>query len=177
MTDDPEVLRRINAARSGYERGTWYTTGRFNPYHDNMFTVLQPKAHTQFKSRTAHAYSGREIPDFEVGVDEQVQMLVDTMDRKYASPTTHQGTLLDLGSMTCYFTMDVITRLAFGREFGYLRTESDLYNFLKSVRDLWPQMSTSADVPWIRGVLFSKLFLKLLGPKPTDKEGFGALMA
>ena len=179
ITDDPEIIRRISAARSGYERDTWYITGRFNPYHDNMFTVLKPKEHTQFKSRTMHAYSGREMPDFEAGIDDQVRTFVDTVQRKYASPAQGgpgQGALLDLGPISCYFTMDVITRLGFGTEFGYLKSETDLYNFLKQVRDLWPQMSTSADVPWIRNVLFSHYFLKLLGPKPRDKEGFGALM-
>ncbi|KAL8351285.1 hypothetical protein RB598_006187 [Gaeumannomyces tritici] len=173
MTDDVEILRRVSAARSGYERDTWYTTGRFNPYYDNMFTVLQPAAHTRFKSRTVHAYSGREMPDFEAGVDGQVRTLVDAMRRGYA----RTGALLDLGPISTYFTMDVITRLGFGQEFGYLAAETDLYNFLGSVKDLWPRMSTSADVPWIRNVLFSSFFLKLLGPKPQDKEGFGALMA
>ncbi|KAL8391490.1 hypothetical protein RB595_010203 [Gaeumannomyces hyphopodioides] len=173
MTDDVEILRRVSAARSGYERDTWYTTGRFNPYYDNMFTVLQPAAHTRFKSRTLHAYSGREMPDFEAGVDSQVHTLVGTLRRRYAGTDA----LLDLGPISTYFTMDVITRLGFGKEFGYLASETDLYNFLKSVKDLWPRMSTSADVPWIRNILFSRFFLKLLGPKPQDKEGFGALMA
>lgn len=180
MTDDPDVLKHMSAARSGYARDTWYITGRFNPYHDNMFTVLQPKEHTQFKSRTLHAYSGREMPEFEAGVDDQVRTFVDTLHRKYAAPAPGrpgEGALLDLGPISCYFTMDVITRLGFGQEFGYLKSETDLYSFLKQVRDLWPQMSTSADVPWIRNVLFSKPFLKLLGPKKKDKEGFGALMA
>ncbi|KAI6352049.1 Cytochrome P450 monooxygenase aba1 [Pyricularia grisea] len=184
MTDDPDIIRRISAARSGYMRDTWYITGRFNPYHDNMFTVLEEKAHQRFKSRTMHAYSGRELPDFEAGIDEQVQTLVNTLRRKYAAPAKGnasgkrpQGALVDLGPISCYFTMDVITRLGFGQEFGYLQSETDLYNFLGSVRDLWPRMSTSADVPWIRNILFSKFFLKLVGPGPKDKEGFGALMA
>lgn len=84
--------------------------------------------------------------------------------------------LLDLYKTSGYFTLDVITRLAFGKEFGYLSEEKDHYNFMGSLHDLWPQMSTCADVPLIRNVLFSPFFLKLMGPKPTDKGGFGALM-
>ncbi|RYO81973.1 hypothetical protein DL766_003474 [Monosporascus sp. MC13-8B] len=173
LTDDPDIIRKISSARSGYERDSWYITGRFNPYHDNMFTVLQPAEHTKFKSRTLHAYSGREIPDLEIGVNQQVATLLRVMRENYA----RKGRSLDLGQLSCYFTMDVITRLAFGYEFGYLASETDHYNFLKGVRDLWPQMSTSADIPWIRNVLFSKPFLRLLGPGPKDKKGFGALMA
>lgn len=173
LTDDPDIVRKISSARSGYNRDSWYITGRFNPYHDNMFTVLQSNAHTKFKSRTLHAYSGREIPDLEIGVNQQVATLLRVMRDNYA----RKGRLLDLGQLSCYFTMDVITRLAFGNEFGYLATETDRYSFLKGVRDLWPQMSTSADIPWIRNILFSNAFLRLLGPTPKDKNGFGALMA
>ena len=72
--------------------------------------------------------------------------------------------------------MDVITKLAFGQEFGFLQAEKDRYGFFKEVHSLWPQMSTVADVPWIRRIIFSKPFLKLLGPRPTDSHGFGALM-
>ncbi|KAI9148340.1 Cytochrome P450 monooxygenase aba1 [Paramyrothecium foliicola] len=173
MTDDPEIIRKINSGRSGYDRSTWYTGGRFNPYHDNMFTVLGENEHTKFKSRTSHAYTAREAPDMEVGIDQQVSTMISIMRQRYAAT----GKLLDLGQTTNYFTLDVITRLAFGQAFGYLSAEEDRHNFLKSLKELWPWMTITADTPWIRRVVFSKLFLKFLGPKPEDKKGFGALMA
>lgn len=144
-----------------------------------MFSVLDPKTHTKFKSRTIAAYSGRETPDLEVGVDSQVKTLIDLLAHKYAAkaaPGSPITPLLDLGKASCFFTLDVITRLAFGQEFSYLKAETDHYDFLGSIHNLWPQMSTSADIPWIRRVLFSPFFLKLLGPKTTDKRGFGPLM-
>ncbi|KAK8045983.1 BcABA1- cytochrome P450 monooxygenase [Apiospora saccharicola] len=171
MTNDPDILRRVNAARSGYDRSPWYKAGRFNPYYDNMLTVLKAKEHARFRARTAAAYTGREIPDLEDGVDEQLATFCDRL-RNYAT----SGRLLDLGPISNYFTVDVVTRLGFGQQFGFLADESDKYNFLHELKQLWPRMSTSADVPWIRAVLFSTPVLKLLGPKPRDKTGFGALM-
>ncbi|KAK8001025.1 hypothetical protein PG991_013247 [Apiospora marii] len=153
-TNDPDILRRVNAARSGYDRSPWYTAGRFNPYYDNMFTVLKANEHARFRARTAAAYTGARSPTWRPA----------------------SGRLLDLGPISTYFTVDVVTRLGFGKEFGFLADESDKYNFLHELKQLWPRMSTSADVPWIRAVLFSKPVLKLLGPKPRDKTGFGALM-
>ncbi|KAG4436051.1 Cytochrome P450 monooxygenase aba1 [Cadophora sp. M221] len=179
MTDDPDILKRVSSTRSSYPRDHWYVTGRFNPYHDNMFSVLDPKTHTKFKSRTISAYSGRETPDLEIGVDSQIKTLINLLEQKYAVKAASSPTvmpLLNLGAASCFFTLDVITRLAFGQEFNYLKDETDHYNFLGSIHDLWPQMSTSADIPWIRKVLFSSFFLKLLGPKTTDKKGFGPLM-
>lgn len=178
LTDDPEILKKISSARNSYSRDEWYLTGRFNPYHDNIFTLLEPRVHKRAKARIIPAYNGREIPALEIGVDKQVKNLVNLLHQKYVAtnPSASQP-LLDFGSVSCYFTMDVITRLAFGQEFGYLKDDTDHYNFLRSVRELWPVMSTSADIPWVRNLLFSRPVLKLLGPKPSDKAGFGALMA
>lgn len=181
MTDDIDLLQKISSTRSNFPRDTWYQQGKFNPYIDNMFSVLEPKTHTEFKTRRIAAYSGRENPDLEVGVDAQTRNLVDLLRNKYAAgvkegDSANHAPLLDLGKTSNYFTLDVITRLAFGSPFGYLADEFDHYGFLANVYALWPLMSTSANVPWIRNIIFSKPFLKLMGPKTSDKKGFGALM-
>ncbi|KAK8029626.1 hypothetical protein PG993_010917 [Apiospora rasikravindrae] len=172
ITNDPDIVRRVNAARSGYDRDPWYAAGRFNPYYDNMFSVLSTPQHARWRARTSHAYTGREVPDFEAGVNQQLVTFLELL-RTYAASS---GRLLDFGPVSSYFTVDVITRLAFGKEFGFLAEESDKYNFLTELTALWPRMATSADVPWIRAVLFSTPVLKLMGPKGRDKTGFGALM-
>lgn len=176
VTDDPAIVKEMSSAHSTFKRGTWYLTGRFNPYHDNLFTILEPNPHKKAKARSLPAYLG--TPGLEKCIDEQVTTLLTVIRERYmVSPFDgQQKPLLNMGSISCYFTMDVITRLAFGAETGYMRDEKDHYEFLEFVRELWPRMSTSADVPWIREFLFSVPFLKLFGPKPTDKTGFGALM-
>lgn len=172
IAGDPDIIRRINRERSGYDRGAWYTGGRLNPYYDNMFSLQQPAAHRKYRARVAHGYTGREIVDMEVGVDEQLETLLGVIRERYA----RAGRRMELAQVTAFFTMDVITRLAFGEAFGYLAQESDLYGFLGSLRVLWPGTSAAADVSWMRTILFSKPFLKLFGPSSRDKAGFGALM-
>lgn len=71
-TDDPEVLRRVNGVRSAYARDPWYLAARFDPYHDNVFTILGADAHDRFKAKIAGAYGGRETPALEPGIDDQV---------------------------------------------------------------------------------------------------------
>ncbi|KAJ4386000.1 Cytochrome P450 monooxygenase aba1 [Gnomoniopsis smithogilvyi] len=177
ITDEPHIIKSISSARSGYHRDDWYTTGRFNPWRDNLFSRTDPAIHSKAKLRLAGSYNGRETTNLESNVDEQVQSLISLMRSKYAvSARSPSRPLLDLGPTSNYFTLDVITKVAFGQHFGYMNEEKDLYNFMRLVRELWPRMSVSADVPWIRRILFSKPFLSLFGPKTTDKEGFGALM-
>ncbi|OHW97442.1 pisatin demethylase [Colletotrichum incanum] len=178
VTNDPKLVRKISGTDERWARDPFYITGKFNPYHDNMFSILNPREHQMAKSRRLAAYSGRETPDLEIGMDGLVKTLIHMIEARYTSPIKDsQGPpLLDLGRTSCYFTLDVITRLAFGKEFGYLDSENDHFGFLGSLHDLWPQMSTCADVPILRKFLFSSFFLKLMGPKTTDKVGFGALM-
>jgi hypothetical protein len=137
--------------------------------------------HKKAKARSLAAYNGRETLGLEAAIDEQVKMLIHIIQTRYAkdlvTSSDQERKLLDLKAMTCYFTMDVITRLGFGKAVGYLEDEKDHYEFLETVDRLWPQISTIADVPsWIRKLLFSPFLLRLIGPKSSDKTGFGALM-
>ncbi|KAI2832772.1 hypothetical protein CBS12448_6822 [Aspergillus niger] len=176
MTDDPDIIRSMSSTRSTFTRGEWYIAGRFNPHYDILFTVLGNDAHKKARSRVFEGYSGRETGiAVEHGMDRQVTRLIDLIRQKYAVPG-QDAPLLNIVDISSYFTMDVITELAFGQEFGYLQAEEDRYGFFHEVHSLWPQMSTVADVPWIRRIVFSKPFLKLLGPRTTDSHGFGALM-
>lgn len=170
-TSDPEVLRRLTSARSQYGRDAWYTGGRWNPYAHSMFTMLDTRAHDDIKSKTAIGY-GDKNSALEPGVDAQVTTLVRLIRDKYLNTTK----LLDFGTVTSYFTMDVITKAGFGEAFGYLEKEEDLFDFLAGVRDNWQFMGITLDVPWLRDLLYSSFLLKWIGPRMTDQKGLGRLM-
>ncbi|KAI1336067.1 BcABA1, cytochrome P450 monooxygenase [Xylariaceae sp. FL0016] len=183
-TSDPEVLRKINGARSTYERDPWYLAARFDPHHDNVFTLLRAGPHDRFKARIAGAYGGRETPALEPGIDLQIRALVDLLQRRCACddgpPSSEKGaksfTLVEFAELSSYFSMDVITKAAFGEEFGYLKTDSDIYGFLAGVRETWPALAVALDWPALRAVLFSKPYLRWFGAKTTDVGGLGKLM-
>ncbi|KAI4621623.1 hypothetical protein J4E80_003993 [Alternaria sp. BMP 0032] len=177
VTDDPNILRTISAARNHYPRSDWYEAGRFNPYHGNLFTTTDPAEHKKAKTRSMAAYNGRETQGLEGLIDDQVKTLINVVRNRYVVSSPGKGQpLLDLAAITKYFTMDVITRMGFGKAVGYLEDETDHYEFLGTVDELWPRMSTVADIRWIRKIAFSPFVLKLVGPKSSDKKGFGALM-
>ncbi|THY39203.1 hypothetical protein D6C98_10096 [Aureobasidium pullulans] len=106
--------------------------------HKDLGPLVRIGPNEVAKSRTLAAYSGRETPDLEVGVNNLIETLIAKIASKYAAPTANSQTacFLDLGKTSCYFTLDVITRLAFRREFGYLEHKKDHYNFLRSLHDL-----------------------------------------
>ncbi|GAP93433.2 putative cytochrome p450 [Rosellinia necatrix] len=176
-TDDPEIWRRASAVRSSYGKDPWYHGARFNPYHDIMFTTLDVPAHDKMKALVGGAFGGREVPLLESGVDEQVMALIDNIRQNLSdNDGNNPSALLDMAPLMSYFTMDVVTKVAFGREYGYLKANEDLYSFLGEVQQNWPKASLIADFPPVRNIVLSPLFLKLLGPSATDAKGMGKLM-
>lgn len=139
ITDDPEILKRMNAARSTYARSSWYKAMRIDPYKPALTTVMDTKAHDQLKAKLSFGYRGKEVPDLETGIDEQIKTLIGLIRSKYASPmattTEAQGEpqelrLLDFAKLSQYFTLDAITRLAYGKAFGYMEMEKDVGGYI-----------------------------------------------
>ncbi|KAH8880933.1 cytochrome P450 [Thozetella sp. PMI_491] len=174
-TDDPDLLRRMSGARNAYDRNAWYTGARWNPFHDNMFTLTNTAAHDTIKAKTAGGYSGRDTPTLERDIDSQIASLIRLIREKYLSSGS-KVRRLDFAQIVSYFTLDAISLVAFGKSFGYLEADADLFDFLAIVRANWFKVSVSNDVPWIRSVLYSPYFLRLIAPKYTDTNGLGKIM-
>lgn len=83
---------------------------------------------------------------------------------------------IDLAHSINYFTMDVITRLAFGQEIGFLASDSDVHGLIAAIKYAMKTYTVPLAIPWLRDIFTSRLFLALFGPKPTDKSGVGLLI-
>jgi len=64
----------------------------------------------------------------------------------------------------------VISDIAFGRQFGYLANDKDMFSYIKTTEDPIPVMILVGALPWLAQVLHSRLFKSLL---PTDKDVYG----
>lgn len=175
VTDDPDVIRRMNAARSTYSRSSWYKSTKLNPHEDSMFSLSDVGAHDRLKAKCAGGYAGRENTELEAGVDSQVANTVSLIRRKYIT-TGDAVRPMDLGKVVQFFTLDAITRVAYGKEFGYLATDSDVYDYIGTTEAVVPYLQLCGEVPYIQRIVFSKYVLGAFGPKHTDESGLGKLM-
>lgn len=57
LSADPDHLRRMSAARSSYERSSWYKATRLDPYHDMMGSTMDKAAHAALRSKTVAGYT------------------------------------------------------------------------------------------------------------------------
>lgn len=82
---------------------------------------------------------------------------------------------VDLGKKAQYFTLDVISDIAFDEPFGFLETDSDVYKYIETTETTLPVVMVTTAVPFLVKVLSSPLLKPFL---PSDKDilGFGKVM-
>ncbi|KAK6951145.1 hypothetical protein Daesc_007676 [Daldinia eschscholtzii] len=173
VTSDPEVLRRLASSRSNYGKDEWYESVRFAPWHESMLTLLDNRAHDDRKAMTLKGYNGRENSDLEFAIDSQIVYFIDVVRRNHLS--TSETRYVDFATLSRYFTLDVITRLAYGKAFGFMDSD-DLYGYTSKIDDGLKFLNLAQEIPFVRRVIFSHTFYALFGAKPTDETGIGKIM-
>ncbi|KAI5858231.1 cytochrome P450 [Durotheca rogersii] len=176
VTNDPKILRRISAARTKYVKDEWYSAIKVAPDHQTMAVSLDNETHDALKAKTAAGYSGRDNPDMEVAIDSQIAHWVDVIRQKHLT-TRAKLRSVDFASLSRKFTLDVITRLSYGRPFGFLDADGDLYGYMRQMDGSMKTMVLAQEIPFFRRIVFSPFVFGLIGPKATDKGGVGKMMA
>ncbi|KAM0435551.1 hypothetical protein ACHAQK_008112 [Fusarium lateritium] len=131
-------------------------------------------AHKELRNKMTAGYSGKENPSLERTVDAQIASFITLLETKYLS-TEEAYRPVDLAEKAQFFTLDVISDLAFGEAFGYLENDQDVFDFISITRSYFPVTLVMANLPIVVDLLHSRIFSGLL-PKETDKLGFGAFI-
>jgi len=83
---------------------------------------------------------------------------------------------MDFTKLAGYFTLDILTKIAFGHALGFLTENRDLYNYHKATSEFYPLMELGSNHPTVLSILNSKVMQFLAGPKAGDKVGMGAII-
>ena len=107
-------------------------------------------------------------------VNTHITKLIDLIERKYLSTNQHFRPV-DFAQKIQFFSIDVISDLAFGQSFGYIEQDDDVFDFIKITMAYFLVTVVIANIPSLVSLLHSRLFRGLL-PKESDKLGFGAFI-
>ena len=177
VTSDPELIRRINAPRSPYRRGQWYAGSRLKPGVDNVFSEQREEKHDELRKKMAAGYAGKETPQLESEIDERMRDFIRLIERKYVCTDTEPGRQMDLGLTAQYFTLDVISALAFDQPFGDLIIDEDKFDYIKALRKAMVGLMLMTELPELYFFLERSSLVKFLAPSGKDDFGFGKLIA
>jgi cytochrome P450 len=153
-----------------YTRGEWYDALRFDPERDNLVTC-PTKKHAELRAKMAGGYSGKEVEGVEAKIDKNLLALVELIEERYVA----KNRPFDFGRKAQYFTLDVISDLAYGDPFGFLKEDGDRYSYIRITEEQFSMLLTFTIYPWIVYTLSSR-YLKFLLPNEKDLVGFGKLM-
>jgi hypothetical protein len=111
----------------------------------------------------------------ESNINGQIYSLISLIKRKHISKGLDIH-FLDFGRVAQFFTMDVITKIAYGKEFGYLEDGNDVYRYIETIEQIVPFLAFCTSFPIIWS-FFSLLWArKILSPSPWDEAGIGKLI-
>ncbi|OJD17754.1 hypothetical protein AJ78_02163 [Emergomyces pasteurianus Ep9510] len=170
----PAEVRRMWGVRSKWDRSPWYKGFQLDPPRDCTLSMRDNELHAALRSKLAPGYSGKGIESLQESVDKQIAKFIRLLETKYLSTDTELRPV-DVARKVQYLTLDVISTLAFGRTFGFLDKDGDLFDYIKTTEESLPLMQMIALLPWLVNVLQSRLFEAFL-PSHTDVVGLGRVM-
>ncbi|KKY16825.1 putative cytochrome p450 [Phaeomoniella chlamydospora] len=165
----------MSAPRSPYTRAIWYEGMRLDPKINNVISERSEKRHNALRAKMAMGYSGKENPLLEKSIDNRIQDMINLIRKKYISEGT-QYRPLDFAVIAQYFTMDVLTDVAFGEPFGYLKNDKDMYDYIKTIRGFMPVLELQTNSPLTNYIMSSRVVKALLAPTAKDLTGMGPVI-
>ncbi|KAK0248246.1 hypothetical protein LTR91_017356 [Friedmanniomyces endolithicus] len=176
QSDFAELFRRMSAVRSPFTRGRWYAALKLHPDRDNITSYVDEHKHAAIRTRMAPGYAGKENVHLEADIDEQLLKFLDLISSKYvAQPERDIFRTVDLSQVTSYFTLDVISKVAFGQTFGFLDHDQDPFGYLANLAQMLPAVIVFGVYTELTNIM--KLpAVKAALPKSSDKRGLGRVM-
>ena len=104
-------------------------------------------------------------------MDELLKEMLNLIDDEHVAKQTS----FDFAQLAGFFTLDILSKIAFGNPVGFLTQNKDVYDYHKQTAAFYPIMELSSNHPSILAFLNSPM-MRGAAPKPTDKVGFGAIV-
>lgn len=120
-------------------------------------------------------YAGKDNPHLEKSIDDRIMDLVHLVEDNYLS-INGACKVMDWAHIAQYFTMDVLTDVAFSHTLGYLKNNSDMHDYIKTVRAYMPVLEMRANIPFVHSILDNSVVRKLMAPTAKDRFGLGKMM-
>lgn len=115
-------------------------------------------------------YNGRDIDNLEPDIDSRVVEMIDLINTKYSN------TVVDMAAITRFFTLDVLSTIAFGRPFGFMAANADLWDYDKLTTQAMLILEWVVNHARFRWFFQSTLVQALAAPKSTDSRGMGPML-
>jgi len=84
---------------------------------------------------------------------------------------------MDLARKAQFFTLDVITKIAFGEAFGDLEHDEDVYNYIQSTEEMLDVIIFLGTIPAFNWLVSFDWVAKMAFPSGEEATGVGRLIS
>lgn len=196
LTSDPTFTKRVLAARSRYTRGPWFDSIRIDPHVPNIVSERDEKSHNRLRLKLSASvrrliqdmpcilnthlqYNNRTITAIESAIDEQLVQWIHLVSSTWCS-ASGQCTAFEIGKRIQFLTVDIITSICLGKPLGCVTSDSDKYDFLKTVEQGNRVCQHLSVILELNSLIYYVTKIPFLGslivPKSTDRSGVGRIM-
>jgi cytochrome P450 len=106
----------------------------------------------------------------EIDIDARVVELIDLVKN------TYDGKSFDIAKLAQLFTLDVLSTVAFGAPFGYIKANKDLYGYAEASEAFLGPLELLNNHRFFRRLMGNRYVSKLLAPKDSDGFGIGRVL-
>lgn len=152
---NPNEIRRIQHARSSWERSHAYRGFRSAPGIDSMSTMTDRRRHGKLRSKLEPGYTGKGVLQVHDQIDDHIMKMVGIIHQIYtaASATEHYNQPLDLAKMVIYLLVDITSSLSFGQSFGCVERQGDFHGYIETSENKLPTVLSVAVSPIWRAIM------------------------
>ena len=118
---------------------------------------------------------GKGQSGFEAGIDKQLTAFIDLIECKYVSDDINFRPI-DFAHRSQFFTLDVISQIAYSEPFGFLANDKDMHNIICIMQESIPVAGILFTIPWLAKAIYHWPLRRLL-PSEDDEIGLGRMMA
>ncbi|PVH83865.1 cytochrome P450 [Cadophora sp. DSE1049] len=153
---DGNAVKQLYSHGSKSVKTSWYKTWEPSNGRTNVFAVQDKKMHSYLRKRVSSIYSMSSILKYEPYVQVCLSLLM-----KQLMKHARVGDTIDMAMWTNAFAYDVVGELAYGEEFGHLRTESDVGKVRQTLCEAFFLIANLGHTPGQMGLLDNKLTAKI----------------
>ncbi|KAK6350566.1 hypothetical protein TWF718_003756 [Orbilia javanica] len=111
-----------------------------------LFSIRDEAYHTQVRKPISKDYSMSAITQYEHQVDTMISDFISCLVTKF--DRNNDGELFcEMDDWVQFFSFDVISQITFGQAFGFLKSGSDLFGFMKLIEDRMDGQAPNAALP------------------------------
>ncbi|KAK4508638.1 hypothetical protein PRZ48_002377 [Zasmidium cellare] len=169
VTNDPDLLRHMSLPKSRWTRSGWYSGFEMGGKTPHVFAERDEGRHKDLRGRLGNGYSGKGVDSLEPCIDAETANFITLLREQYARPRK----TLDMTRLSQYFTLDVLSSIAFGEAFGFMASNSDKWDFVAGNESFLPMLQLITDLSFVRKFFHNPIVSSLLSPKETDPTGQG----